>query len=154
MGNMKIKLKKCIVGRPGYLLWSVTRTFSFVMAKLLCKYQPCSATPEPKMMDILCDMIKGMSQMSGILILSYRLKEVTNSYVLHCFWTSYNCSYRRNYMSDWDGVVSKCGILNGQVIYIKKIKIEYHQHVTHARWLCHIFWHVTYFNIMNYYIVL
>ena len=28
-----------------------------------------------------------MSRMSGILILSYRLKEVTNSYVLHCFWT-------------------------------------------------------------------
>ena len=28
---------------------------------------------------------RGMSQMSGILILSYRLKEVTNSYVFHCF---------------------------------------------------------------------
>ena len=28
---------------------------------------------------------RGMSLLSGILILSYRLKEVTNSYVFHCF---------------------------------------------------------------------
>ena len=28
---------------------------------------------------------RGIGQMSGILILSYRLKEVRNSYVLHCF---------------------------------------------------------------------
>ena len=32
-----------------------------------------------------CDMIKGMSQMSGKLILSYRLKQVIASFVLHCF---------------------------------------------------------------------
>ena len=31
------------------------------------------------------DMIRGMSRMSGIMILSYRLKEVINSYVLHFF---------------------------------------------------------------------
>ena len=30
-------------------------------------------------------MIKGMSQMSGILLLSYRVKEMPISYVLHCF---------------------------------------------------------------------
>ena len=35
--------------------------------------------------NIICDMIKGMSQMSLILILSYRLKEMINSYFLHCF---------------------------------------------------------------------
>ena len=34
---------------------------------------------------VKCDMIKGMSRMSRILIFSYRLKEVINPYVLHCF---------------------------------------------------------------------
>ena len=47
---------------------------------------------------------RGMSRMSGILILSYRLKEATNSYVSHCFWTSKNCPYLCNQMSDWDAV--------------------------------------------------
>ena len=47
---------------------------------------------------------RGMSRMSGILILSYRLKEVINSYVLHCFLMFKNCSYLCNQMSDWDGV--------------------------------------------------
>ena len=36
-------------------------------------------------------MIKGMSRMLEILILSYKLKEVTNFYVLHCLGTSKNC---------------------------------------------------------------
>ena len=65
---------------------------------------------------------RGMSRMSGILILSYRLKEVINSYVLHCFW-----SYRIVHISGTTcliemGFGSKCSILNGQVIYIEKSK--------------------------------
>ena len=46
----------------------------------------------------------GMSRMLGILIMSYSLKEVINSYVLHSFWTSQNCSYLYNQMTNWDGV--------------------------------------------------
>ena len=47
---------------------------------------------------------RGMSRMSGILILSYRLKEVTNSYVFTLFLNLKNCSYPANQVSDWDGV--------------------------------------------------
>ena len=44
---------------------------------------------------------RGTSRMSGISIFNYRLREVTNLYVLHCFWTWLKeCSYLR----DWDGV--------------------------------------------------
>ena len=50
--------------------------------------------------DIICDMSRGMSRMSGILSLSYKLKEVTNSYVLHCLGTSENYPYLHNQMSD------------------------------------------------------
>ena len=60
---------------------------------------------------------RGMSQMSEILILSYRLKEVPNSYVLHCFWTSKNYSYLCNQMSNRKLVWSKMQHLNGQMIY-------------------------------------
>ena len=52
----------------------------------------------------------GMSRMSGILILSYRLKEVINSYVLYCFWTSKNCSYLHNRYLIEMGFRSKCSI--------------------------------------------
>ena len=44
-----------------------------------------------------------MNRISGILILSYRLTEVTNSYVLHCFSLFLNlkeCSYLSNQMSN------------------------------------------------------
>ena len=104
---------------------------------------------------------KGMSLTSGILILSYRLKEVINSCVLHCFWTSKNV-----HISDFElqakrgdkflhcfwtsknvhisatrcliemGFGSKCSILNGQLIYIE---IEYCWHVTHSPRSCHIY---------------
>ena len=66
---------------------------------------------------------RGMSRMSGILILSYRLKEVINSYVLHCFWIEriFHISATRCPIEVEFG--SKCSILNGQVIYIKKAKL-------------------------------
>ena len=62
-------------------------------------------------------MIKGMSWMSGILILSYRLKEVTNSYVLHC---AISATVRPIEM----GFGSKYSIFNGQQIYIEKPKLN------------------------------
>ena len=45
-----------------------------------------------------------MSRKSGILILSYRLKEVTNSYVFSLFLNFKECLYPCNQMSDWEGV--------------------------------------------------
>ena len=83
---------------------------------------------------------RGMSQMSRILIWSYRLKDLTNSYVLHCFWTSQNCSYLCNQMSHWDGVW-KFSILNSKVIFLKsklntaKIWLILLDHVTFFNWL-------------------
>ena len=59
---------------------------------------------------------RGMSWMSEILILSNRLKEVTNSYVLHCFWTSKNVHISTNRCPIEMGFESRCSILNGQVI--------------------------------------
>ena len=50
---------------------------------------------------------KTPSLMLRILISSYRLKEVTNFYVLHCFLMSKNCTYPHNQMFDWDGVCIK-----------------------------------------------
>ena len=60
--------------------------------------------------------------MSGILILSYKLKEVTNSYVLHCFEL-----HRIVHISSPRGPAemrfgSKCNNSNGEVIYIEKSK--------------------------------
>ena len=82
---------------------------------------------------------RGMSQMSGILILSYRLKEVTNLYVLHCFWTSQNYPYLCNQMSDWHGVWIKCSISNGQVIDNEKSKLNIAKmRLIISSWSCHI----------------
>ena len=62
--------------------------------------------------------------MSGILILSYRLKKVTNSYVLHCFEhhriiriSSTRCPIEMQF-----GL--KCSNSNGKVIYIEKSKLN------------------------------
>ena len=64
-----------------------------------------------------------MSRMSGILILSYRLKKVINSYVLYnCFWRIVHIS-RTRWLIEM-GFRSKCSILNEQVIYIEKSKLE------------------------------
>ena len=61
-----------------------------------------------------CDLIKG-----NIRIL---VKMVMNSYVLHCFWISKNvCISAIRYLIEME-IESKCSILNGQVIYIKKWK--------------------------------
>ena len=47
---------------------------------------------------------RGMSRMSGILILSYRLKEMINSYVLHCFELQRILYIFATTWSNWDGV--------------------------------------------------
>ena len=67
---------------------------------------------------------RGMSRMSGILLLSYRLKEVINSFALHCFWCK-----RVVYISRTKCLIeirfgSKCSILNGQWTYIEKSKLK------------------------------
>ena len=79
-----------------------------------------------------------MSRMSGISILSYRLEKVTNSYVLHCLWTSKYHSYLHNQMFDWDGIWIKIKYFKLTSDLYWKIKIEYCWHVTYSPWLCHI----------------
>ena len=58
---------------------SIKKEISMCTNKEVCNFQDCS------LQKLICDMIKGMSRMSEILILSYSLKEVINSYVLRCF---------------------------------------------------------------------
>ena len=59
-----------------------------------------------------------------ISIFSYRPQEVTNSYLLLCFWTSLNWSYLCNRMFNWDAVWARCSILNGQIIFVGKSKLN------------------------------
>ena len=65
-----------------------------------------------------------MSRMSGILILSYRLKEVTNSYVLPCFELQRIVHISATRCPTEMGFGSQCRILNGQVIYVQKSKLN------------------------------
>ena len=67
---------------------------------------------------------RGMSRMSELLILSYRLKDVLNSYVLHCFWIKRIVHISATRCPIEMGFGSKCSILNGQVIYIEKSKLN------------------------------
>ena len=67
---------------------------------------------------------RGMSRMSGILILSYRLKEVISSYVLHCFWIKRIVHISATRCLIEMGFESKCSILNGKVTYIEKSKLN------------------------------
>ena len=67
---------------------------------------------------------RGMSRMSGILILNYRLKEMINSYVLHCFWIKRIVHNSATRCPIEMGFGSKCSILNGQVIYFQKSKLN------------------------------
>ena len=62
--------------------------------------------------------------MSGILILSYRLKEVTNSFVLHCFELQRILHIFATTCPIEMGFGSKCSIFTGQVIYIEKSKLN------------------------------
>ena len=74
------------------------------------------------------NMIKGMRWMSEILISSYRLKEVTNSYVLYCCLTSKNyCSYifRQPDILLRRGLKQNVAFLNGQIIYFEKSKLNF-----------------------------
>ena len=67
---------------------------------------------------------RGMNRMSGILILSYRLKEVTNSYVLHCSELQRIVHISSTKCQIEMGFGSKCSILNGQVIHTDNSKLN------------------------------
>ena len=62
--------------------------------------------------------------MSGILILSYRLKEVTKSYVLYCFELQRILHIFATTCPIEMGFGSKCSIFTGKVIYIDKSKLN------------------------------
>ena len=59
-----------------------------------------------------------------ILILSYRLKEVTNSNVLHCLEIHKFAHIFGTRFRIVMGFGSKCRILNGQVDYIENSKLN------------------------------
>ena len=62
--------------------------------------------------------------MSLILILSYRLKEVTNSNVLHCLEIQRFAHISETRFRIVIGFGSKCRISNGQVDYIRNSKLN------------------------------
>ena len=62
--------------------------------------------------------------MSLILILSYRLKEVTNSNVFHCLKNQRFAHISGTRFWIVMGFGSKCRILNGQVDYIENSKLN------------------------------
>ena len=62
--------------------------------------------------------------MSLILILSYRLKEVTNSDVLHCSEIQRFAHISGTRYGIVMGFGSKCRITNGQVDYIENSKLN------------------------------
>ena len=65
-----------------------------------------------------------MSRMLGILILSYRLKEVKNFYVLHCFELQRILHIFATTCPIEMGYRSKCSIFAGQVFYFEKSKLN------------------------------
>ena len=62
--------------------------------------------------------------MSQLLILSYRLKEVTNSNALHCLEIQRFAYISGTRFRIVMGFGSKCRILNGQVDYIENSKLN------------------------------
>ena len=62
--------------------------------------------------------------MSLILILSYRLKQVTNSNVLHCLEIQRFAHISGTRFRIVMGFMSKCRILNGQVDYIENSQLN------------------------------
>ena len=65
-----------------------------------------------------------MSRMSLILILSYRLKKVTNSNVLHCLEIQRFAHISGTIFPIVMWFESTCRILNGQVDYIENSKLN------------------------------
>ena len=62
--------------------------------------------------------------MSGILFLSYRIKEETIFFVLHCFEIHRIVHISTTRCPIEMAFGSKCGILNEQVIHIEKSKLN------------------------------
>ena len=67
---------------------------------------------------------RGMSRMSLILILSYRLKQMTYSYVLHCFQIPRIAHISWTRCRIVMGYGSKCRIWYVQVVYIENSKLN------------------------------
>ena len=67
---------------------------------------------------------RGMSWMLAIFILSYRLKEMTNSNVLHCFFNFKELfiSPQPDFQLRW--ILDQSVALNGQAIYTEKSKLD------------------------------
>ena len=75
---------------------------------------------------MICDMIKGNESDVAILSLSYRLKQITYSYVLHCFEIQRFAHISGTRWRIVMGFGSKYRILNGQVVvdYIENSKLN------------------------------
>ena len=74
----------------------------------------------------ICDMIKGNESDVGNTDLSNSLhvKDVTNSYILHCFELQRIFHIFATTCPIEMGFGSKCSTFNGQVIYIKNSKLN------------------------------
>ena len=84
------------------------------------------------------DMIKGNeSDVGNIDFVLQAYKEVTNSYVLHYFWTTENGHISATRYPIEIGFESKCSILNVKSDLYWKIKIKYCRHMTHSPSSCH-----------------
>ena len=73
---------------------------------------------------MIYDVIKGNESDVGNIDFELQAKRACKFFVLHCLGTSMSYSYLCNQMSDWDGFESKCNVLNGQVDYIEKLKLN------------------------------
>ena len=115
LGNIKLTHKLCQILMnvvfPSLQALQLTMLTKFVKIqfcwptiKLLINYYYHNTTSSPLRKDIvvltLLLIFKGNESDVGILILSYRFEEVTNSYVLHCFRTLKNSSHLCNQMYD------------------------------------------------------
>ena len=115
-----------------YVLFFIFSCFRGHPRPLILKRSAAPARTRGMKHTVICHWIKmkyvtwsrGMSWMSGILILSYRLREVTNFCVLYCFSTSKNIHISTTRCLIEMGFGSKCRILNRQVIYIENSKLN------------------------------
>ena len=98
---------------------------------------PCTPFCSHVMVSRYVTWSRGMTQMSLILILSCRLKEVINS----CFillGTSKNCPYLRNQMSERNGVWIKMVAFQMDKKFMMKIQNWILSMCDLFPWLCHI----------------
>ena len=115
-------------------------SFPLIMSHIIIIFRITNLRNNTKSLMLYVTWSRGMSRMSLILILSYRLKQMTYSYVLHCF------EIQRIAHISWTrcrivmGYGSKCRIWNWQVDYIEKSKLNIAD-----KWLISLD-HVTYYK--------